>query len=97
MSVLDSVLQEEYDRSERMKSAMESEWNTLPKGYVSKKTIAGKSYYYLQHRDKMKIIGTYIPPEELPEIVKKIARRKQLEVSIKELKANMKKIKRVVK
>lgn len=97
MSILDSVLQEEYERSERMKSAIESELNELPKGYVSTKKIAGKSYYYLQQRNKMKIIGTYIPPEELSEIKKQIDRRKQLEESIRELKANMKKIKRVIK
>jgi hypothetical protein len=97
MSVLDSVLQEEYERSERMKSAMESELNELPKGYVSEKKIAGKSYYYLQERIKMKIVGTYIPTEELTEVKKRIDRRKQLEESIRELKANMKKIRRVIK
>ena len=97
MSVLDSVLQEEYERSERMKSEMESELNELPKGYISKKKIAGKSYYYLQQRVKMKIVGTYVPPEELAVIKKQIDRRKQLEESIRELKANMKKIRRVTK
>ena len=97
MSVLDSVLQEEYERSERMKFAMESELNELPKGYISKKKIAGKSYCYLQQRIKMKIIGAYIPPEELAAVRKQIDRRKQLEESIRELKINMKKIKRVTK
>lgn len=97
MTVLDSVLQEEYERSKKMKVAMERELSTLPSGYISKKIINKKVYYYLQQRIGLKIIGAYIPLEEVQQIKDHVARRKQLEKSIRELEINIKKIKRVVK
>ncbi len=96
MTILDSVLQEEQERSMRMKAAMEKELNALPKGYISKKNINEKTYYYLQKRDGAKIVGTYIPPEEVDKVKDQVARRKQLEKSVRELNANIKKIERVI-
>jgi len=97
MTVLDGVLQEECERSKKMKAAMERELSTLPSGYISKKIINKKVYCYLQRRVGLKIIGTYIPLEEIEQIKDQVARRKQLEKSIKELEINIKKIERVVK
>jgi hypothetical protein len=97
MTVLDSVLQEEYERSKKIKTAMERELRALPSGYISKKTINKNIYYYLQKRVGLKIIGDYIPPEALQQIKDQVARRKQLEKSIRELEENIKKIQRVVK
>jgi hypothetical protein len=97
MSILDGVLKEEYERSKRIKLAMESELVELPVGYISAKKIAGKPYFYLQKRVKSKIISIYIQAEQLEEVEKQVARRRQLEQSIKELRENIKKIERVVK
>src|SRR5665647_920526 len=97
MTVLDSVLQEEYERSKKMKAAMERELSTLPSGYISKKIINKNVYYYLQKRVGLKIIGAYIPLEEVQQIKDRVARRKQLEKSIRELEINIKKIERVLK
>lgn len=97
MTILDNVLQEEYDRSKRMKEAMENESSQLPNGYISKKIINKKVYYYLQRRDGLKVLSSYIPLDELPEIEAQVARRKQIEESIKTIDRNMKKIKRVIK
>ena len=97
MTVLDSVLQEEYERSKKIKATMERELSTLPSGYISKKIINKNAYYYLQKRVGLKIIGAYIPIEEVQQIKDQVARRKQLEKSIRELKINIKKIERVVK
>jgi len=80
-----------------MKAAMERELSTLPSGYISKKIINKNEYYYLQKRVGSKIIGNYIPPEEVQQIEIQVARRKQLEKLIRELKINIKKIERVVK
>ena len=46
MSALDDLFAEEYERLKRMQSAMERELDRLPKGYLSKKNICGKQYYY---------------------------------------------------
>jgi hypothetical protein len=97
MTVLDSVLQEEYDRLIRMKVVMEKELAELPKGYISKKIINNKPYYYLQKRDGLKISGTYIAEDELPNVIKQVDKRKQLQKSLREISVNIKKIKRVVK
>lgn len=97
MTILDNVLQEEYDRSKRMKEAMENELSQLPKGYISKKTINSKVYFYLQRRDGLKVVSSYIPLDELPEIEEQVAKRKQIEESIKTIVSNMKKIGRVIK
>ena len=97
MTVLDSVLQEECERSKKMKVAMERELTTLPSGYISKKIINKNLYYYLQRRVGIKIIGAYIPLEEVEQIKDQVARRKQLEKLIRELKINIKKIERVIR
>jgi hypothetical protein len=96
MSILDGVLKEEYERSKRIKLVLESELAKLPVGYISTKKIAGKPYFYLQKRFKSKIISTYIHAEQLEEVEKQVARRRQLEQSIKELRENIKKIERVI-
>ena len=95
VSILDSVLQEEYDRSIRMKQAMEKERDALTKGYISEKMISGKKYYYLQNRQQAKIVSKYINLDDVESIKEKISRRKQLENSIKELNDNIEKIRKV--
>ena len=95
MTVLDVVLQEEYERSKRMKTAMERELSVLPKGYISKKIINNNEYYYLQKRVGSKIVGNYIPSEDVEKMKVLISKRKQLEKSIREIEKNIKKIERL--
>ncbi len=97
MAVLDDVLIEEYERSKRMKAAMEKELSQLPQGYISKKFICNKYYFYIQKREGSKIISSYISPKDLPIFEKEIMKRKQLEMSLKEVNSNIKKIERVIK
>lgn len=97
MSALDDLFTEEYERLKRMQSAMERELNRLPKGYLSKKNIGGKQYYYFQCRKGSKIVSSYVAPSVLKEYEAKIARRKQLEASVRECKANINRLERVMK
>ena len=39
----------------------------LPRGYISRKMIRGKQAFYLQRR-KDKVVGRYIPSEELDKL-----------------------------
>ena len=55
MSILDEVLSKEYDRMKKMGVAIKKELDSPPKGYVSKKTIRGKQYNYLQMRQAGKV------------------------------------------
>lgn len=97
MSALDDLFAEEYERLKRMQSAMERELDQLPKGYLSKKNIGGRQYYYFQCRKGSKIVSSYVAPSVLKEYEAKIARRKQLEASVRECKANINRLERVMK
>ena len=67
-------------------SELEKEIATLPIGYISKKTIGGKTRYYRQWTENGKIKSKYIPNEEYDEVSQAIARRKELQKQLKELK-----------
>ena len=56
---------------------LEQEIERLPVGYISKKTIKGKSQHYLQRRDGSKIISTYINSEDVNATAKDIETRKK--------------------
>lgn len=97
MSILDEVLQEEYERLTRMKKRMREEMESLPKGYISKKIIRGHEYYYLQHREGKRIVSSYIKKSEITAFEAQIERRRNLNTSLKDINTQMKKIERVIK
>ncbi len=96
MSILTDVLQEELERLERQKSAYLKAMQELPKGYISQKNIRGRATYYLQYREGDKIISKYIPKEQLPELEAQIKRRKQLELSLRRVEEDKKKLRKVL-
>ena len=65
---------------------LEKEIASLPVGYISKKTINGKTRFYRQWSESGKIKSKYIKDEEYEEISRAIARRKILQEQLKELK-----------
>ena len=65
---------------------LEKEIASLPVGYISKKTINGKTRFYRQWSENGKIKSKYIKDEEYEEISRAIARRKILQKQLKELK-----------
>ena len=58
--------------------------NNLPKGYISKKMIHGKKYFYLQQVRNGKMTSIYIKKTDLKPLREKIARRKAIEKEIKD-------------
>ncbi len=96
MAVLDDVLEEERDRLLRMKSAMEKELESLPKGYLSKKKISGREYYYLQHREGGKMLSTFVSASDVDGLRTKVARRRQLQASIRECRESIRKLEKVI-
>ena len=96
MSILMEVLQEELDRLSRQQSAYEADLLELPKDYISKKYIRGKESYYLQHREGSKIVCKYISAAKLPEVEALVKRRQQLEASIRRVKQDQKKLRKVL-
>lgn len=67
----------------------------LPKGYISKKTIGGKIYYYHQWSESGSKQSRYIKDDEVEPLAKLIDERKELQTQVSALKkASTKKTKR---
>ena len=96
MSVLDEVLIEEYERCERIKQFRLNKLSELPQGYLSRKVIKGKEYYYLQWREGKKVVSQYVSLPDVEGLKKLIEERKKHQLAIRELEENQKKIRRVV-
>ncbi len=69
----------------RSRDSLLNEIKSLPKGYISSKTIHGKTRFYLQHRDGLKVVGKYVKESELPLLRQQIDRRKELEKELSNL------------
>lgn len=96
MSILMEVLQEELDRLNRQEAVYKRDLEALPKGYISKKNIRGKLSYYLQWREGEKVVSKFISNDELPKIEMQVARRQQLEASLRRVKEDRKKLRKVL-
>lgn len=92
MTILDEILREEYERLDRGIRLLREEQTLLPEGYISEKQIGKHRYYYLQKREKSKIVSRHIKKDELEEYRKLIARRRELTRTIKDLQAEQSKI-----
>ena len=78
------VLSEYKDLLER-KLELETELQSLVQGYISNKTIKGKTYCYLQNRVGGKLTSQYLKSEEVDKITEQIAHRKECEAELPRL------------
>ena len=76
-----------FEYKELLAEKLEIEQNlaVLPRGYISKKTIGGKQYLYLQTRNGDTIESKYIKAEEADEIANQISLRKEYEAELPEV------------
>ena len=58
---------------------------SLPKGYISKKVIHGKEYFYLQYLENGKIISKYVKEQDLDNLKHSLSKRKEIEEEIDSL------------
>ncbi|MCB7520528.1 hypothetical protein LIZ64_02115 [[Clostridium] hylemonae] len=86
---MEHMVLSEYKNLFDRKVKLETELQTLVQGYISKKTIKGKTYCYLQNRVGGKLISQYLKSEEVDEVTEQIARRKQYEAELPNLKARI--------
>ena len=75
------------DFSELIKLALE-----LPSGYISKKTIKGKTYYYLQYFENGKKISKYIKQNELETVKKQLEKRDEVEEKLFKIESTSKRL-----
>lgn len=77
------------DNSITLYEKLKQEFDTLPVGYISQKTINGKVQHYLQWRENGKLKSKYIRKDDLETVKEQIARRKELEPVISRLKLTL--------
>lgn len=92
MTILDEIFKEEYDRLSRGINLIREEIEGLPKGYISQKKIGNNTYFYLQKREKNRIVSKHIKNEELEPYKILIQHRKDLTQKIKSMKLEQQKI-----
>ncbi len=100
MKILNSVLNEELDRLNKLKKNYEKQIAKLPKGSLIRKNIKGNIYYYLNYRQEKKKIFKYIgklPGKELENLLDKIEERRKLEKLNKQVKKDIKKLEKMIK
>ena len=85
---------DEYQKLLKCRKQMEEELDTLPQGYVSEKTIRGKTYHYLQNRVNGKMSGQYLKGEEVEAISKQIHLRRKYEEELPEINARLDELER---
>ena len=82
---------------EARRNALQQELDGLPRGYVSKKEIKGRDYFYLQHREGQQIKSQLIKQGSLESVLESIRRKKQLKLEIREIEREQKQIQRMLK
>ncbi|MCD4655816.1 hypothetical protein K8T06_17995 [bacterium] len=99
MSVVQHILREEYDRLQELVSFYSEAIEKLPKGSISWKKRNDKIYAYLVYRDHKKIKFIYLGKEnseKAVEISRHIEARKEKEKLLRQVKANLKEIKKAL-
>lgn len=96
MTVFESVLIEEYQRAGRILASIQEELERLPAGYLRKKIVNGKAYYYRQYRDGNKMVSKYVKKAEVEKVRKLMEIRKEDEECVKEMKKTIKQIERAL-
>lgn len=99
MRVLFEVFDEEWKRLEDRTRRYQQELATLPKGSISLKKRRGRQYAYLNYRMKQAVISEYLG-EARTKVVKdyreKIDLRRKLEKGLREMRADMKALEKVL-
>ena len=98
-TVIYGMLKEEKQRNLEMQKAYMQEIESLRKGSISKKTISGKTYYYLKYRQGDKVKNDYIGRDKsvAEEVMREIEQRKHLQGILKRLKNEYRQISIIVK
>lgn len=75
----------EYSSLLEQLQSMKSKLNSFPQGYISKKTIKGKQYFYLQNRVNGKVVSKYIKEDEVEQISSELQLSKRFKVEIPQI------------
>ena len=80
----------EYERIKETLSDINDKLRRYPKGYLRKRLIKDREYYYLQYREGEHVKSIYISPDRVESLKKEISERDELKKQAKELESNKK-------
>ena len=86
---MEQDLLQEYKDMQVTLNGLKLEIETLPKGYIRSREIAGKYYYYLQYREGDTVRSDYLNEEERNTVSEKINKRKDLQCQKAELEKSL--------
>ena len=97
-NIITEMLEEELDRNARAQAAYEAERDRLPRGSVCVKTRGSKSYCYLKYREGKRTITEYagVAPQVEDGLRAQVARRKEVEAAIRQLKSEQRYIEKAL-
>ena len=85
MNILKGILSESKEYYLTTKDKIAKKLAGLPQGSIKERKIAGKIYYYLQHRIGKKVQHKYLGKNEPVDLLKQINERKALKVELKKV------------
>jgi len=97
MSILKSIIKDEYNRLHELKEIYIEELKKLPKGSIFKRKIKNQDYYYLNYRDNNKVKSEYLGKEnstKLKQLLDFLKQRKDIEMDLKKVNDGIKEIER---
>lgn len=96
MSTVIELLSAERDRLQEREAAIRAALLKAPQGYLSKKAIRGRDYFYLQYREGATIHSQLIKKNSLTEMLDAMKRKKQLKEELRAVRAECKHLERVL-
>ncbi len=87
-----SKMQDSYVELVKEEKTIEGVIASLPRGYISNKTISGHVYHYLQWREGSRVLSSYVPEALVNGVRQKIIVRKENEALLKIIKKDIKKL-----
>ncbi len=94
---MSAVIINEYKELLLRKNRIEQILPSLPKGYLSKKTIKENQYYYLQNRIDGKMISKYLKENEIDTVKKQVQLSKQYRVQLPQIEVRLKELEQAAK
>ncbi len=94
MNVLKGILSESKEYYLNAKDKISKKLAGLPQGSIKKRKIAGKIYYYLQHRIGKKVRHEYLGKDEPLALLKQLDERKALKSELKKVNEALRMLKR---
>jgi len=90
-------LYDEYISLLHSQTALQKQRHSVPNGYITKKRIAGKEYYYLQYTSFGKKKSEYLRETDVDSVREKLLRRERLNKELEKNNADLDRLEKAVR